>query len=710
VLISLPGITWKDLEDPALHAIPKLMPSIAALSARTAARAANIARSYMTLGAGDPAFAATDDPQINLAFERNDPFENGTAAEAATRRSGVAARGELVHVGTDALQRLQATKFYGTVLGSLGDSLRDAHVVRAVVSADDVALHPKPDEMRRASVLALADGSGSVDRGKLDGLLRPDPRAPFGVSTDPEKFVRAARTALDGARVVLLDPGETARADEFLNFVAPERVGAIRRAAVRRADAIVERLRSLLRASDMVIVLSPSGPTPPVFREHLAPIGAWGRGTRGETFGRNWLLSATTRRQGMTALSDVAPTVLEALGIEKPDAMVGTPIRSGEVRSAGPERLIDLDYASSVRERFATGAFWVIAIVLSLLAILAFVAFLGGGFFRPLVAVAYFGLAMFPAAHIIRAFEYWHAGVIGAHLLLYTVAAALAIAASFLPGPRWAGGVALMLLSALLYGSDVAMGGPLQLNGVFGHSPLVAGRFYGVSNPGYAILFAATLLGLTGLAELRGRRTLPTWSVIALLVLLVVDGLPAMGADLGGLLAGIPAVGITIALGRGIRIRWKTIVFLIGAAVALALGLSFIDYLRPPDARTHLGRFAALLISHNGGELGTTLHRKAAASLTSLTVTRWTYFIPVGVAVLTLLLIRPRGVLRDVLSNRPLLRAGLWGTLAAGVLGFAVNDSGISIPAVALAFTVGFLVLIAIDTVSPRKPRPRDLS
>jgi hypothetical protein len=563
--------------------------------------------------------------------------------------------------------------------------------------------------MRRAAVLALMDAGGGVDHGALEGLLRANPAVPFGIETSPNVFAREARRALRDARVVLLDPGETSRADEYIRVVAPDRVGVIRARALQRADAIVGRVRRLLTPRDLVFVLAPTGPTAPALQEHLGPLGAWGRGTDASTFGDRWLLSATTRRQGMVVLSDVAATVLEAFDVPKPSAVIGTPIRPGDQRTGGVGDLTELDLASRVREQFAAGAFWVISILVSLLGLLAFVVFLGrrkGRSHRLLVAVAYFVLAVFPAAHIIRAFEFWWLGVAGAHLVLYAVAAALAAAAWFLPGPRWSGGAALMILTVLLYGSDVAAGGPLQLNGVFGHSPLVAGRFYGVSNPGYTILFAAALLGLTGLAESRGHRRLPGWAILALVALLPLIGLPSTGADFGGLLAGIPAVGVTIALGRGLRIGWRTVIALGGLAVGVAVGLSFIDLLRPPDERTHLGRFAELLVGGDASELLTVLERKGAASLHSLTVTRWTYFIPVGIAVLVLLLLRPRGILRDVLPRRPLLRAGLWGTLVAGVLGFAVNDSGISIPALALAFTVPFLVLIAVDAVEPRKPLP----
>lgn len=707
VVISLPGVMWTDIEQGDVPNLKALMRSIAALSARTASRAPDADRGYLTLGAGNAAFVPKDEPGTHLAFEAGDRFEGGTARDASVRRTGDRTPGDIVHMEIARLQEFQNSRLYGTEVGGLGEALRGIGVKRAVVSSADIAIAPEAEELRRGAVLALMDASGSVDHGTLNGLLRTNEAAPFGVETEPAAFTHATRDALRDAQVVLLDTGETSRADEYTDLVVADRAGAMRRRALERTDAIVGRIRRLLTPRDMVLVLGPSGPTGATLREHLVPMGASGRRPDGGTFGDAWLTSPTTGRQGMIVLADVAPMILESMGVPEPDAMSGTPITQGDRRSDGVSSLVELDIASGVRERFAAGAFWVIASLLSLLAILAFVVFLGNRrTHRFLVAVAYFGLAVFPAAHIIRAFEYWSLGVLGSHALLYGVAAVIAVAAWFLPGPRWAGGVALMLLAALLFGSDIAVGGPLQVNGVFGHSPLVAGRFYGVSNPGYTVLFSAALLGITGLVELRGQRRLPAWSIVACIALLPLIGLPSMGADFGGLLAGVPAVGVTIALGRGWRIRYRTVALFGIVAAFAAVGLSFLDRLRPPDARTHLGRFADLLVSGDMGELGTLFQRKGAAALMSLTVTRWTYFIPVGLAVLTLLLIRPRGVLREVLPGRPLLRAGLWGTLVAGVLGFAVNDSGISIPALALAFTVPFLVLVAVDVVEPRKPRP----
>lgn len=704
VVLSMPGVTWEDLAGncSALADLCRPGNAIADLSARTASRAANVDRSYLTLGAGDPAYALTPDPNTNLAFEAGESFENGPAANALARRTGASVRGAaIVQPAIGPLRAIQHTRLYGAVVGSLGEALHRKGVKRAVVSAADLALRPSGAEMRRSAVLSLVDAKGTVDNGRLDGLLTPNARAPFGVAVNGYAFLEATRSALNSSRVVLLDPGETSRANEYVQYVAHDRVTAIRRNALLRTEAIYRGVRSMLGPRDVLLVIAPSGPTPPVFREHLAVIAASGLGYEKKN---SWLTSATTRRNGMVVLSDVAPTILHAFGIAQPDTMAGTPIYDHAGR-ARVRTLIDLDHASSVRERFASAAFWVIASLISILAILAFIVFLGRRerFYKPLVAFSYFGLALFPAAHIIRAMHYWNFGVDGAHLALYAIAAVIAVAAWRLPGPRWAGAVALMLLCAALFASDVAIGGPLQLNGVFGHSPLVAGRFYGVSNPGYAILFSSALLGFTGLAELRGQNKLPWWTILFLIAIVPIDGLPMTGADLGGLLAGVPAVAVTIALGRRWRIRWRTIVAMAFAAVVAALGLSFLDLLRPAQQRTHLGRFASTIASGDISKIETIFHRKAIAALTSLTVTRWTWFIPVGFAVLVLLLIRPRGILRTVLARRPMLRAGLWGTLVAGALGFAVNDSGISIPALALAFVVPYFVLLAVDAEKPRK-------
>lgn len=702
VIFSLPAVTWGDIEEGSSEHLRELMYGVAAMSARTAARAPNPERGYITLGAGNAGYVAGSDQEAHLAFEAATTFEGTTARAAAARRTGVESRGEIVHVGAGYIQELQLSRLYGAEAGSLGEALRRAGIPRAVVSAGDIAVDPEPEEQRRASVLSLMDAAGGVDHGRLDGLLEVDARAPFGVRTDIDAFMAATEQALEDARVVLLEAGETLRADEHGRLVAADVIGEQRRRALERTDEIAGRLLGLLEPEDLVIVASSSSPTAPGYLEHLVPLGIGPAQRFGGSMER-WLTSPTTGRNGMATLSDVAPTVLDIVGVAAPGDFSGTAISLGEEADDALRSMIDLDRASIFREDFAVTLFYEIAVLLSVIALLAFVVFLHPDrpLLRWLIAASYLALAIFPASHIIRVFETWRLGTGPAHVVLYVVAALLALGAAAVPGPRWSGAVGLMLLSALFLGTDALFGGPFQVNGIFGHSPLVAGRFYGLSNPGHAILYPAGILGVTGLVTLRGHRRAPVWLGVVLAAMLPLVGLPIFGANFGGFLTGVGAVAVTYTLARGRRLRWGWILMGALVAVALSVGLAFLDFLRAPEARTHLGRFAADIAAGDLDAVVEVITRKGSAVLSSLRLTRWTYMVPVGAAVLTLLLVRPQGVLRDVLASKPVLRAGLWGTLVVALVGFAVNDSGISVPALALAHAVPFLVLMAIDPISP---------
>ena len=59
-----------------------------------------------------------------------------------------------------------------------------------------------------------------------------------------------------------------------------------------------------------------------------------------------------------------------------------------------------------------------------------------------------------------------------------------------------------------------------------------------------------------------------------------------------------------------------------------------------------------------------------------------------------MLLRRPRGRWNRLAHALPYLRAALAGGLLLAVLGFAVNDSGIVIPAVVLSFLVPLTLLV----------------
>jgi hypothetical protein len=135
--------------------------------------------------------------------------------------------------------------------------------------------------------------------------------------------------------------------------------------------------------------------------------------------------------------------------------------------------------------------------------------------------------------------------------------------------------------------------------------------------------------------------------------------------------------------------------------VAVA-GVAVLDWLRPAGERTHLGRFVEQVLS---GEAATVVLRKAQANLDILLGSPLVWTLP-SALLAAVWLLRPGGLLRT--HNTPdgptrlpgnlrageaaALRAGLLAVGVSLLLGAAVNDSGVAVPATAAALLVPLLV------------------
>jgi hypothetical protein len=76
----------------------------------------------------------------------------------------------------------------------------------------------------------------------------------------------------------------------------------------------------------------------------------------------------------------------------------------------------------------------------------------------------------------------------------------------------------------------------------------------------------------------------------------------------------------------------------------------------------------------------------------------WTWVIPIALMFLAFIVWRRPGSLRLVEERVPGLRAGLIGSLIAGIVGFALNDSGIAVPAMMLAVVLPYVSFLLITT------------
>ena len=245
--------------------------------------------------------------------------------------------------------------------------------------------------------------------------------------------------------------------------------------------------------------------------------------------------------------------------------------------------------------------------------------------------------------------------------------------------------------------ADVVLGTPLQLNTVFGYSVAVAGRFTGLGNLAFA-LFGASVLVLAALIVDRYPDRGLRWAVGLLGVGVLVEGLPMLGADVGGVLSMVPAFGLTALLLAGRRPRWPHVVGLVAAAVGTVLLFAWIDELRPEGSQTHLARLAQRAMDGHWSALFDTLGRRLHASFGSAQLGAWLVVVALVLATAAYVGLLGTGAwervlrLRSVHRHRPLVAAYTGLIVLAGV-GLVANDFFIAVPTTMLIIVTPVVVL-----------------
>ncbi|MCU1378509.1 MAG: hypothetical protein JWN29_1492 [Acidimicrobiales bacterium] len=712
LIVSYPATTWERVRATAPPTLIGLLQkgAVASTSLRTIGPTTSAGEAYVSMGAGNR--AGVEDGIAGLALPPPAAYEGDAAVQVFERRCGCSSEGATVlQVGMPRVNNLNDRYLYGAVPGALADALRQAGHRTAVVANADEQFGTVGDGVHREAALAMVDHEGRVPFGSVGPqLVVKDPTAPFGVRTDEKATADAVRAAWNHADVVLLEMSDLARVESYAAVASDTAIGAERAKAMKRADDLLARvLKDVDLTKDLVLVVGPTGPRGGA---QLSITGLVGKGVE-----PGLARSATTRRPGFVTLPDVAPTVLNAFGIDVPNSMAGTAITSAGGGTPTDSTFAALQHDNVVaqfRDR-ATGPISATFVIFQVVTYgLAALALTRWRRLRPWVAFfALITLAQPSLAFLSVLVPYQNLTVVGYLLTFFALGAVLAAGAEAVGRVvgRRLGAAAPMVAPLLLVGLtlavllvDVVLGSPLQINTVFGYSPTIAGRFAGWGNLAFALVAATSIVlatGTWGLAVLEGRRARTVLAAVLLAVVIVADGLPSLGSDVGGVLALAPAAAVVVLLLSGRKVDLKRLVVIGVGTIAILSAFAAVDLSRPKESRTHLGRIASKVLNADGGGLATVLARKLNANISILTSSIWTWIIPVAIAFFGFLVWRRTGLLRALEERLPGLRACLIGALVAGFLGFALNDSGVAVPAMMLAVVLPYVTYLVVRTADP---------
>lgn len=464
----------------------------------------------------------------------------------------------------------------------------------------------------------------------------------------------------------------------------------LREAGVRRwfkeiAPTSLKRLPAK-RSHDLVIAIArPTGKS-----DEPLPIGIKGAGFDGN------LTSDSTRMDGYVLSTDVAPTILDRLGIVVPSQMSGQPIRAeGSVDPAAIESLVErMDVISSQR-----GPVIGLNVVIWLAALLIVALVSRGRLARPGVRLTGLAIVYLPLVLLLGAAL--EPGETAEQLLVLLLCPLLAgVTLALLEGYR---AIAVAsALTVLAYALDMIAGSPLTSLSLLGPNPGLGVRFYGIGNELEALLAVLVVAGtgaaLAGFVRRASARAAAVTFVVVGLIAAVVFAAGRFGADVGAAIVfpvGAVVAAVVVA-GRG---RRTAVLAVVAAPFAVLALLALIDLVS--GANAHLTR--SVLDAGGLGDLADVAQRRLQLSAHSFARPVLLAFLPVVAAAAALAYVR-RDRLAAWVKDVPAMRAGLAGALAATVVGTLANDSG----ALLLEIGAAYLLVFTGFAWAESDPAPAD--
>lgn len=637
VVVGVPGLLWTDIgpgTTPQLWAVAQ-QGSIGALTVRSARSVTCVLDGWVTLGAGNRARFLVPPEPLDAQFEAPpDPEEQLGGCLPQQQDINLSE----VIAKMDASPATADNNSYGARPGALGAAVSCS---TAVGRGPVLALH-RPGARTELVPLAPASAAG------WGGVLT---QCPLTVVAMPD----------------LIESTDRARTLAALD----ERIGVLRTGLPPATELIIVGTSETgLNSSSLHVAIEVGDGVAPGF-----------------------LTSASTGRAPFVQLIDVAPTVLSRLGIAQPAAMVGQELQPGQPRppalADAVAELTDADLAARAQGSAGSQLFlWLVV---------GNVALCAAGFLLrrrgsrgPTVALRTVALvvATLPAATFLANLApWWRAGAPGPALTALVAGwmVAISLVAGLGPWRRAPAGPAVVVLSVTLLTmtGDVLTGSRLQLSSLLGYNPIVAGRFVGFGNIPFAIYAAGALLVIGAVLHVVPPRRQGLVLLLAAVATVVVDGTPGIGSDFGGVLALVPAFTICWLVLSGRRASVGRLGLAVALGAVVVLGIAVLDYLRPADQQTHLGRFVGQVLD---GSALTVVQRKAGSNINLLLHSPLTLLVPVFLLTLWWLL-RRGGPLSTLLQHRE-LRAVVAALAVAALIGFLLNDSGVAVPA-----AMGWLVV-----------------
>ncbi len=668
---------------------------------------------HATLGAG---LSSANVSLGALGYDADEPFSplaeemmsddttahiSGTAADEHDARTGMRhGRTKIVNLGIGPLVTMNAETDWQSRPGALGDALRAAHITTSVIGNSDFY----SDRYRYATVIAM-DSHGRVDRGLVGGSISvPDASAPGGLALNIPLLHATVLDELRTAGFVIVDFGDTSRADRFTTVATPEGAFKAQVWSLRRLDAFIGFiLKNVDLTTTQVIVLSP---TPhrgaSQIKMTLTPILVFGNQISGAPA---MLVSNSTKRDGIVINTDFAPHVCSYFGIKSPADFVGAPFAAAKHKDALTQLVSIHDRDAFVENQMPLLKKIIIWLLIVLIACVLTTIRMDRADLTPshafLTAISWalmISCSMFLSFLLISGFP-----AINTPVLFPTTFILVSFLIATMMGMFRTPHHSFIFLSATYIAViiiDQLAGGPLIKHSVLSYYPQMGARFYGIGNEFEGIMVSAPVI-LTGLlldARREWEKYIKPAAALLMAFCLYIIGSPSIGADFGGILScSVAYIAFAILLYAD-RINWKSALLGLTVIVLLVAATVFVDAI-VLGGKSHMGQLVARMIHDgNADEFTKVVFRKLATNIRLLQVSSWSMLFIAAISISLLFHFFPAKTIKRIFERYPFFEKAYMASIYGGLAAFALNDSGIVPGAISIILSFGSLFLLIFNT------------
>lgn len=733
ILLILDKLTLQDLLCYAGSELTSLLSkSAVALMNVNTATMPGTESGYLTIGAGA---RLAGNWTARRAFNRDEDLHQGAVEALYRRHTGKAEvpAGEVLHLYSGALQRLNEQRPYPVCIGALGEALSAGNLGVAVLGNADSDTH------NRQVVTIAMNKEGAVEYGDVGpALLREREDFPFGCGSDSGAYLKVFESLQQKAALLVVEWGDTSRLDNYLEHLPAERRAGLLQASLQELDHFLRGIKPYLNGNTGLLIVTPSPPHSAFAGgQRLTPVIYY----QSNADGGGFLVSPTTRQPGIIANIDIAPSILRNLGLNTPTFFFGAPLQVAPTANH-LEKLLSLSerIARVYNQRSTVIKGYILAQIILLLGGLAglIYRFKPTSILRPgLYALLFFPLALL----LVPALPFYPVAslylnvlaLLGLTVLLTLVA--LMFFRKLLPLFAFTGLLVFGLLTA-----DLCSGAHLNSQSFLGYDPVGGARFYGLGNEYMGIMIGALILGFGSLYSLIGKKeqfyllgqrisdrtglVLITWLFIILsFFVLFLLASPLYGANFGGAVTAGVALAITLGgmlamlrqkgydllfFPRGGEIAGSTpapfllsqkILLLAVFVLVTAAFLYFLNTSRSDAVVSHVGRTLELVRSHGLQELVNVAQRKIEMNLKLLRYSLWSRVLFMFIFLIALLYVYPVGLTQQIFQEEPGFKLAMGGVIAGSLTAFLVNDSGVVAAATTMLYGALPLLLLCFQEV-----------